>query len=348
MKLKPTQVLAAFICIGLVLITQILPFMKNANEAPLIIFVGENDHGDMSYGSLLEQMIKDCYEKGLSTKTFSEFPLQSTKSQKQTARTPELMSLQNSPENVEKTAKFLDGQFIEMGSIQARYPMFQETWGNLPEGTTPEQLVQMFESNVDNPQLLEMMRRDLATGETSGQDKVGNLENFYDYWRSPLHYRQTHAAMVGDIRVNLATSGTPDVIFIMAGSPHLPGINEQLSQLNEFRNSKKLVIGNFPRDLDSLGNILFGGTPEACETITGKLIGFEVDWNERRAIVPGVIREAIDEKSQSKAKSDYEQNEQKSSFEFEQPTTPSSSPRNQLNSTVRTLTEHQQQTLFEK
>ena len=55
----------------------------NPLSRPLVIFVGESDHGDMSYGSLVEKILIDAEEKGLSTKVFSEFPTQSYKAERQ-------------------------------------------------------------------------------------------------------------------------------------------------------------------------------------------------------------------------------------------------------------------------
>ena len=276
-------------------------FMINTDTAdkPLVIYVAENDHGDMSYGSLIEKIIKDCQEKGLSTKTFSEFSSQTAKSQKQIPRTPDLMNLTNSQENIEKTAKFLDSQFISMGNIQARISMWSDTQKRLPAGTTPDQLFLSLKSNVDNPELHRLMEDDLKTGAISGANKIGDLENFYAHWRSVLHYKQTHEEMAKDVRNNLQTKGNADVIIIVAGSPHLPGLNQQL---HEFRDSSKIVVGNFPEGLDPLNNLIYSGSPEFVAGI-GKIISFEVDLDKKEAIVPYIIKRMIDEKSESKAKS---------------------------------------------
>ena len=48
-------------------------------NSPLIIYIAETDHGDLSYSSLLRQVIEDCGSKGLSTKVFSEFESQTYK-----------------------------------------------------------------------------------------------------------------------------------------------------------------------------------------------------------------------------------------------------------------------------
>ena len=300
-KLRKLIKITALGLIGLALTTQVFLFIAKTNMAsePLIIYIAENDHGDMSYGSLVEQVIKYCRNNDLSTKTFSEFSSQTAKSEKQKPRTSELMSLTNSRESVVETAKFLDGQFISIGNIEARSQMWNYTWKSLSKSTTPEQLVLLFESNVDNIELLKMMKDDLTTGKISGVDKIGNLENFYTYWRSPLHYKQIHEEMAKDLRDNLQTTGTPDVIIIIAGSPHLPGLNQQLREL---KNSLKIVIGNFPQGLNPLNNYIYSGSRKVVGGV-GKTVGFEVDLDKKEAVVPDLVKKMIDEKSKTKAKS---------------------------------------------
>ena len=269
--------------------------MKNTNKPnkPLIIYIAENDHGDMSYGSLAEQIIKDCHAKGLSTKTFAEFPSQSGKAQKQTTRpsAANLMTLDNSPESVEATAKFLDQEFIEIGNMRERYVRYEDTWKQLEQGIKGEQLIELREEYIDNPELLKLMKNDLTTGEISGKDKIGDLANFYAYWRSPMHYALTHERMVEDVRRNLE-SGNPDVMIISVGTPHIPGLDKQLT---EFQNCQKIIVGQFPKGLNPYENYVYGGTPEACAKVGQLVDSFEVDLDKKEALVPEALKLAIDE-----------------------------------------------------
>ncbi len=253
----------------------------------------------MSYGSLMEQIIKDCHAKGLSTKTFSEFSSQTAKSQKQKARTSELMSLENSRESVEETARFLDGEFNPMGSIKARDPMFAKTWENLPKDISQEQLAETFEINIDNPELLRLMKEDLRTGAITSvvpwPNEMGDLEKFYSLWRQPFHLKQLHEVMVKDVRSGLEL-GVPDVIIMVAGTPHIKGLDLQLTEL---RDAKKVVVGNVPQCSTILENVMYNGNPRLVDGVAER-VEFDVDLVAKKAIVPALITEAINEKSRSK------------------------------------------------
>ena len=282
---------------------------KNSNK-PLVIYIAEDDHGDMSYGSLTEKIIKDCRAKGLSTKTFSEFPSQTAKSQKQKPRngleeitsykvTDDVMTLESDLVSVEQTAEFLDQEFIEMGLMKERYERYKATFESLEPNTTTQDLIDQRRGFVDNPELLEMMELDAKTGEISGADKIGDLENFYAYWRSPMHYTLTHERMTEHVSDGLKEE-SPDVVIISVGSPHIPGLDKQLSSLPHFQDSQKIVVGKFPKGLKGFDNYVFGGTPEACLKVGQLVDSFEIDKEKREAVIPEAIEKAIEKKSQSK------------------------------------------------
>ncbi len=284
---------------------------KNSNK-PLVIYIAEDDHGDMSYGSLTEKIIKDCHAKGLSTKTFSEFPSQTTKSQKQKPRngleeittykvTEDVMTLDKDRESVEANAEFLDKEFIQMGLMGERYERYKATFESLEPGTNIEKLIDQRRGFIDNPELLEMMELDAKTGEISGADKIGDLENFYAFWRSPMHYTLTHERMVEPVRDGLKEEN-PDVIIISVGSPHIPGLDKQLASLSSFQDSQKIVVGKFPKGLKGLDNYVFGGTPQTCSQV-GQLVDYlEVDKEKREALIPEAVKLEIDARSQAKSK----------------------------------------------
>ncbi len=292
---------------------------------PLIIYIAEDDHGDMSYGSLTEEIIKDCTLKGLKTKTFSEFPSQTLKSKKQKIRnglhptnykiTDDVMTLETDREIVEKTAKFLDEEFIEMGLMKERYVRYEETFKNLKElnpNINIEELIAKREEFVDNPELLELMKLDATTGEISGKEEIGNIENFYAYWRSPMHYKMTHERMVEHIKTALEeeilSKQNSNVVIISVGSPHIPGLDKQLSSLEEpithFKDSRKIIVGKFPKNLYGLDKYVFEGTPEECKKV-GDLVEFTVDIKERKAIIPDLIAKAISSTNNNMLPSDY-------------------------------------------
>lgn len=50
-------------------------------KKPLIIYIAETDHGDMSYSYLLRGIIEECDAKKLNLKVLSEFGNKNIKSQ---------------------------------------------------------------------------------------------------------------------------------------------------------------------------------------------------------------------------------------------------------------------------
>lgn len=46
---------------------------------PLVIYIAENNHSDMSYSSLLKQLIEECDRRHLDVRVFSEFESQTYK-----------------------------------------------------------------------------------------------------------------------------------------------------------------------------------------------------------------------------------------------------------------------------
>ena len=276
----------------------------------LIIYIAEDDHGDMSYGSLTEEIIKYCTLNELRTKIFSEFPSQTLKSQKQKVRnglestnykvTDDVMTLEKDCEIVKKTAEFLDKEFIEMGVMEERYKRYNETFKEFNPTLTITALIEQRKEFIDNSELLELMRLDAKTGEISGKEKIGNLENFYAYWRSPMHYKMTHERMVEDIKTELekdiSNKENSNVIIISVGSPHIPGLDKQLTSLQEpithFKDSKKIIVGKFPKNLTGLDKYVFEGTPKECKKV-GDLVEFAVNTKERKAIIPDSIKNAI-------------------------------------------------------
>ena len=146
-------------------------------NSPLIIYIAEDDHCDMSYSSFLRQVIKDCNSKGLSTKVFSEFESQTYKTngmthalkgdrEKSLNGVPadideQLRVLRNVPskETHIETTEFLDRHFIAMGGVKKRWrELVPQTWEKLPEEIrtgTPENLLRHFEKlgAIDNPRM---------------------------------------------------------------------------------------------------------------------------------------------------------------------------------------------------
>lgn len=281
-------------------------------KSPLIIYIAETDHGDMSYSSLLRQVIEDCGSKGLSTKVFSEFESQTYKVNGMANNSRDdaidgapvdierqLAVLRNVPskETHIQTTEFLDDHLIAMGGVKKRWrELVPQTWKSLPEKVkmgTPENLLHHFEElgAIDDPAILNMMRDDVTKGELPRKDDgvmdaSTNSESYYRYWGGCLNYKFIHEGMAQDVRNNLVGQSAPDVIIMIVGKAHIQGLNQQFDlHLPEFADSQKVVIRNSKEvDIDGVG----------------QLIEFEFDKEKKEAQTPDLLGEMTSKRSLSK------------------------------------------------
>ncbi len=283
-------------------------------NSPLIIYIAEDDHRDMSYSSFLRQVIEDCNSKGLSTKVFSEFESQTYKTngmthalkgdrEKSLDGVPadideQLRVLKNVPskETHIQTTEFLDRHFIAMGGVKKRWcELVPQTWEKLPEEIktdTPEKLLRHFEGlgAIDDPAILQMMKNDLTKGDLPREDGVmdasTNSESYYRYWGGCLNYKFIHEGMAQDVKKGLAGYATPDVLIMIVGKAHIQGLNQQFDQqLPEFADSQKVVIRN---------------SKEVVIDGVGQLIEFGFNQETKKAHIPDLLSEMMIQKSLSK------------------------------------------------
>ena len=225
-------------------------------KKPLVIYIAETDHGDMSYSSLLKQVIEDCSSKGLSTKVFSEFESQAYKVSGMThashgdrekaidgVPTADIEEqcgvLRNAPskETHIQTIEFLDRHFIAMGGVKKRWrELVPKNWEALPEAIkrgTPENLLRHFEERgaIDDPAILRMMKDDVTKGEIPKGDRMESAAHdakaYYDYWGGCLNYKFVHEGMAQDVKKGLVGQSAPDVVIMIAGRDHIQGLNQQ-------------------------------------------------------------------------------------------------------------------------
>jgi hypothetical protein len=276
-------------------------------KSPLVIYIAETDHGDMSYASLSRQVIEDCASKGLSAKVFSEFESQTYKvngmthaskgdKEKATDGAPadideQLRVLRNAPsrETHIATTEFLDRHLIAMGGVKKRWrELVPQNWEALPEEVkkgTPENLLRHFEDlgAIDNPAILQMMRSDVREGkfpreEEGIEDANINPKSYYDYWGGCLNYKLIHEEWAQDVKRGLAGT-TPDVLIMIAGKAHIQGLNQQFDQqFPEFADSQKIVIRNS-------ADVVIDGVGQAIE--------FEFDKEKREAQVPALLKKIL-------------------------------------------------------
>lgn len=282
-------------------------------NSPLIIYIVETDHRDMSYSSFLRQLIEYCDSKGLSTKVFSEFESQTYKVNGMANNSRDdaidgapvdierqLAVLRNVPskETHIETTEFLDRHFIAMGGVKKRWrEIVPQTWEQLPEKIktgTPEKLLQHFIGlgAIDDPAILQKMIGDVKEGKIPRDDEnimdaSTNSESYYRYWGSCLNYKFIHQEMAQDVKKGLAgQQATPDVIIMIVGKEHIQGLNQQFDlHLPEFADSQKVVIRN---------------SKEVVIDGVGKLIEFEFDQETKKAHIPDLLSEMMSQKSPSK------------------------------------------------
>ncbi len=116
---------------------------------PLLICIAESNHSDMSYSSLLKQLIEECDRAHLDVRVFSEFGSQTYKVNGMSSYDEEaaidgtavvsierqLRELTNAPSKEVHiaTTDFLDSRLIPMGSVKERWrTLVPQTWENLP------------------------------------------------------------------------------------------------------------------------------------------------------------------------------------------------------------------------
>jgi len=284
------------------------------NNSPLVIYISESDnHRDMSQSSLAKQLIEQCEKRNLSVKVFSEFKSQTCKVSAASCSTydewkgaiegnftvgvpTQLEKLINVPsEKVHiETTIFLDSRFIPMDDLAYRnFERNQETWSELPQVVkdgSPKNLLAYFEElgAIDHPSTLQDMKDDVEKGKIpsdwvngEGKKPVDDTKAYYDFWANCLNYKSTHEKMAQDVRTNLAEQPTPDVIIMIAGDPHIFGLDQQLPELKD---SRRIITGG-----------------ERIDRIEGiDRMVFSVDPDTKAAIIPEELTEAINARSQSK------------------------------------------------
>jgi hypothetical protein len=285
------------------------------NNSPLVIYISESDnHRDMSQSSLAKQLIEQCEKRNLSVKVFSEFKSQTCKVGAASCSTydewkgaiegnftvgvpTQLEKLKNVPsEKVHiETTKFLDSRFIPMDDLAYRnFERNQETWSELPQvvkdGSSKNLLDHFVKMGaIDHPSTLQDMIDDVEKGEKiprdwvngEGKKPVDDTKAYYDFWANCLNYKSTHEKMAQDVRTNLAEQPTPDVIIMIAGDPHIFGLDQQLPELKD---SRRIITGG-----------------ERIDRIEGiDRMVFSVDSHTKEAIIPEELTEAINARSWSK------------------------------------------------
>ena len=286
-------------------------------QNPTVIFVVEGNHGDMIYSSLVKQIAEQCISKDLKFLILSEFKDQDEKLATQRE------NLSNIPDSNthEETTKFLNENLTPMGNLSRRFnKTIPDVFKALPDDVTPSMLLMELEKNVDNPETLKLLKREIEirkeneekqTGEIGERDSPGkkgkDVENF---WVNGNAFVQSivHKEMAQDVVKALEENKDTQILIIFSGTSHAYGTNKVVEDLYpEFKNFQKIVVGRFQEeegvrveeleDVKSVQKAMFSSGRESCRAV-GEVVNFEVDPVTKQAILPLELLQKIEEKSQ--------------------------------------------------
>ena len=283
--------------------------MKGKKEStvriePLIIFVGESDHGDMSYGSLVEQIAKTAENSGLVYQIFSEFPSQARKEE-----TQQPLRSQQGEERFARIKEVISPQnenFVEIGSLDGRSESFYQIMGevgDLKAKELKEHLLSRFSDKSRFPFLSELysdgdiFRNFDEAKEAFLQELDQDPEDLvrdHGHWVGALNSKVINERMAEDLRQK--RNPQADVVIVVAGSPHIPELGYLLEE-DFSEESSKFVVSNKDADPRHAGfKSLYFEATEASLSKAGTLIGFEVE-SDGEAKLPSQIGQAIADKS---------------------------------------------------
>ena len=271
--------------------------MKNN---PLIIFIGEQ-HDNMAYGSLIEQMVRYCEEGGLKIQVFSEFESQTQKIEMENSLGEPLRHRLTDDKAFHDNLSFLNKRFIKMGDLNKREIILAESLKKYQKlKLTPRQLYEQTKSKmIVDEEVHKMIESELEQGESTGKIQVGrelkefNLENFYHNYRAQFNHEKLHGIMLRDLQKSLDSE--TDVVIVISGFGHTFGLNQELT---EFDGCQKFVITNFLDHLPAEIREEERAKQSSAKIGIGGLLEFKIDPTTNKAKIPEAVKLAIDERSQ--------------------------------------------------
>ena len=286
-------------------------------QNPTVIFVVEGNHGDMIYSSLVKQIAERCISRDLKFLILSEFKDQNEKLNTQA----ENLSNIPDPETHAETTKFLNENLTPMGNLRRRFTeTIRDALKALPDDVTPSMLLMELEKNVDNPETIKLLKREIEirkeneknqTGEIGERDSSGKSgEDVKNFWGNGNAFVQSivHKEMAQDVVTALEKNKGTQILIIFSGTSHAYGVNQEVENLYPgFKNFKKLVVGRFQEevgvsveeliDVESVQKAMFSSGRESCGAV-GKVVSFEFDPDTLKAILPIELLQKIKEKVQ--------------------------------------------------
>ncbi len=271
---------------------------------PLVIYIGEQ-HDNMAYGSLVEQIIKDSESKGLKVQVFSEFETQTQKIKREIKLGESLRNVPEDSQEFTRITQFLDDNFIKIGDLNEREEVLRKSLQEYQKrNLTPRQLYEETKSQiVVAPEIYQMMEMQLDEGKKTGlidkgtkQERPFTLDNFYHNFRAQFNHSFVHGRMLEDLRRE--KQNNTDVVVIVSGFGHTYGLDQELT---EFKGCQKYVITNFldnipDADLSKDDKNKIRAKETSAKIGIGGLLAFDVDPDTKRVTIPSIVSEALERK----------------------------------------------------
>ncbi len=260
-------------------------------KKPLLIFIAEDNHADTSYPKIAEKIINRCDDLGLEIKVFSEF------GNKEKGLGSEDEKSEVGYFKKDAINQTVNQRAIPIGSVSDRFnKLIPQAQAQFRDGITPFEIYELRKGFIDNPETRELLEQEIALRKQIGKDVDGK-----DFWekgnKNAFVQKTTHEIMAEDAKKKL--NGQEDVLIIIAGAPHIYGLNKELGLT--FDGSVKLVVGNFekftldPSNLESIENAKMKSGKKSCEMV-GDVVGFDREKIE----IPKVVDDSIRDKAQSR------------------------------------------------
>lgn len=242
--------------------SQSLNNVLSKDGKPLIIFVAESDHADPSYPQIAEEIIKSYESQGYKTKLLTEFG----NKEQNIGSEQEKKHVGYFSEN--QINKFIDERSDPIGNVFDRFskliPNFLKKVENEDSQKTPVEIFEKYKDRIDNPETKKILEEEakllLGNGIMSGIEFAEKNANAFVQ-------KETHQIMASDA-VNKIRRENCDLVVVMAGSPHIYGISEEMKKLDsQHEETSKIIVGKFEEYDKSLATI---DSIELAKKNTGK------------------------------------------------------------------------------
>ena len=263
-------------------------------KKPLIIFIAETNHADISYPEITEKIIKRCDDLGLEIKVFSEF---GNKEKGWGSEDEKSIAGYFTTDGINQT---VNQRAIPIGSVFDRFTkLIPQAQAQFRDGITPSEIYELRKEFIDNPETEKLMELEMAVRKQIGMD-VDGMGFWIEGNSNAFVQKTTHEIMAQDAKKKL--NGQEDVLIIIAGASHIYGLNKEL--VSTFDGSVKLVVGNFekftldPTSLESIENAKIKSGEKSC-----KMVGDVVGFDRKKIQIPEVVNDEILKQAQMKRQS---------------------------------------------